>query len=579
MVGMQTQPQPPYLMKKALLIAASIFLYGSAALAVCPPGQSEVIVSISTDRYGDETTWILTGPGGTPVYASGGPYTLQSASGSYPQTPVAVCITDGNAVVFTINDEYGDGLCCSYGNGTYSVTMNGTTVVSYASFQSSRQVLFQAGAPASMDLAMYTVNMPAMMGAGNVSISGTVKNFGTTPVSSFILNYSVDNGTVQTQTISANIAANGQYNFTHPTPWIATSGEHVIQVWVGLADGTPDGYPNNDSLTTNVSVASQSVTRTSVMEEFTSSTCWPCAQVNATFDPLLANMNANQDGSHLAAVKYQMNWPAPGTDPSYNADGNTRKSYYGVNGIPYPMVDGNSISPTSSALTTAMAKPSFVTMDVSYTLVGTDITVSANVTPRFSGSGYKLYLVVTEDYYHYPDAYTSQKDYHFAMRKILPNGGGITLSSLVADEQQTIERSYTLIEGGAAKNNFNLWGTVDGLTVVAFVQNIATKEILQAAFATQAVVGIKDNVANDLLRIWPNPTSDQIYLRYGRPLSSDATVEVFNALGERVLITKRNFSSKDNMEMINLEGLGQGIYLVRLIADGISSTQRITLSR
>lgn len=552
---------------------------GSAAYAVCPPGQSEVVVSVSTDRYGDETTWSLTGPGGAPMYASGGPYAQQNSSGSYPQTPATVCITDGNAVVFTIIDTYGDGICCNYGNGTYSVTMNGTPVVSYAAFQSSRQVLFQAGAPMPVDLAMYTLNLPVMLGAGNMNITGTVKNFGTTPVSSFALSYSVDNGSVQTQTITANIAANGQYNFTHPTPWNATSGEHSVQAWVGLADGSQDAYPNNDSLTTTVSVATQSVTRTSVMEEFTSSTCGPCASLNVTFDPMLANFQTNQAGSHLSAVKYQMNWPSPGTDPSYNADGNTRKAYYGVSGIPYAIIDGKSFSPSAAALNAAMAKPSFVSMDVSYTLVGTTINVTANVTPRFSGPGYKLYLVVTEDYYNYPGAYTSQKDYHFAMRKMLPNGGGIAMSSFVADQQQTFDRNYTLIEGGAAKNNFNLWGTVDGITVVAFVQNVATKEILQGAFATEAVVGIKDHESNNLLKIWPNPATEQIYLRYGRPVGSNATVEVFNALGERVLATKRSFSSADNVEVLNMEGLNQGIYLVRVVADGITSTQRITISR
>lgn len=566
-------------MKKTLLITASLLMMGSAAYAVCPPGQSEVIVSVSTDRYGNETTWTLTGPGGAPVYASGGPYAQQSTSGSYPQTPATVCIADGSAVVFTINDAYGDGICCSYGQGTYSVTMNGTPVVSYASFQASRQVLFQAGAPVPVDLAMYTLNLPVMVGAGNLNITGTVKNFGTTAISSFLLSYSVDNGSVQTQTITANIAANAQYNFTHPTPWNATPGDHSVQAWVGLVDGSQDGYPNNDSLTTTVSVATQSVTRTSVMEEFTSSTCGPCASLNVTFDPMLANFQTNQAGSHLSAVKYQMNWPAPGNDPSYNSDGNTRKSYYGVSGIPYPLIDGAPLNPSAAALNAAMAKPSFVTMDVSYTLVGTTINVTANVTPRFNGSGYKLYLVVTEDYYRYQAAYTSQKDYHFAMRKMLPNGGGISMSPLVADQEQTFDRNYTLVEGGPAINNYNLWGTVDGITIVAFVQNVATKEILQAAFATEAVVGIKDLEANGLLKIWPNPATDQFYLRYGRPVGTNATVEVFNALGERVLATKRTFSSADNVEVLNVEGLGQGIYLVRVVADGTTSTQRITISR
>ena len=30
---------------------------------------------------------------------------------------------------FVISDTYGDGICCSYGNGSYSVTYNGTVTV------------------------------------------------------------------------------------------------------------------------------------------------------------------------------------------------------------------------------------------------------------------------------------------------------------------------------------------------------------------------------------------------------------------------------------------------------------------
>lgn len=567
-------------MRTPVLLTAFLFL-GSTAFADCPAGQSEVTVTISTDRYGDETTWSLTGPGGAPVYASGGPYALQGSAGSYPQTPVSVCIPDGSAVVFTIIDSYGDGICCSYGNGTYSVTMNGTTVVTYASFTASRQVLFQAGSPVPDDLAMYTINLAEMIGAGNTNITGTMRNFGTSAITSFVLGYAVDGGPAQTQTITANVAANAQYNFTHPTPWDATPGMHSVEVWVAQANSQPDGYPSNDALTVSVSVATQSTQRIALMEEFTSSSCGPCASLNASFDPMLANLNANVEGSHLAAVKYQMNWPSPGNDPSYNSDGNTRRGFYGVGGIPDPYLDGVSMNwpPSTAQFNAAFAKPSFASMDVSYTLVGNTVNVTANVTPHFNGTGYKTFIVVIEDYYHYPAAYTSQKDYHFAMRKMLPNGNGLTMPALVADQQQTFNQSYTLVEGSPAQGNYNLWGTVDGISVVAFLQKTSTKEIIQASFAASPTVGIQEQQANELLSIWPNPATDMLHLRYGNALSTPATVEVFNALGERVLHTTRNFSSASQVEEINLANLQQGMYLVRLVANGVTSTQRINLLR
>ncbi len=569
-------------MKKPILAAASLLLLGGTAFADCPPGNSEVVVSITTDRYGDETTWSLTGPGGTPSYAAGGPYSLGPTNGAYPQTPVTVCIPHGSVVVFTIRDEYGDGLCCNYGQGTYNVKVDGTTVVAYASFQNARTVTFQVGPQMPNDVAMYAVNLPAMIGSGNTNITGTMRNFGASTISSFLLNYSVDNGAVETATINANVSAGGQYNFTHPTPWAAAPGTHSVKVWVGLPGG-PDGYPSNDTITTSVSVATQQVTRTTLLEEFTSSTCPPCYQLNVVngFDQMLSNMQTNQPGSHLAAIKYQMNWPAPGNDPSYNSDGNTRKNYYGVGGVPDPYIEGTSVWPPSSTLiNNAMNKPSFVSMDVAYTLNGTTVDVTVNVTPHYSGVGYKTYIAITEDFYNYPGAYTPQKDYHFAMRKMLPNGNGITMSPLVADQTQTFTQSYTLNEGGPAQGNYNLWGTVNGITIVAFVQHVATKEVVQAAFAASPTVGINEQVrANDLLQAWPNPTDGKLYLRYDQPLGKDATVEVFNALGERVLNEQRRFAASGQLETIDLQGQQPGMYLVRVVAEGRTSTRRINLIR
>ena len=53
----------------------------------------------------------------------------------------------------------------------------------------------------------------------------------------------------------------------------------------------------------------QTVPLKPLYEEFTSSTCGPCAFANAILDPLLM---ANE-GTH-SLIKYQMNWPGSG-DP------------------------------------------------------------------------------------------------------------------------------------------------------------------------------------------------------------------------------------------------------------------------
>lgn len=113
----------------------------------CPPCNSgctdnPVTVTINLDNYPAETSWQITNANGSTV-ASGGTY-----GGQAPGSTVSVdlCLVDG-CYDFIINDSYGDGICCGYGNGSYSVSSGGTTLASGGAFQSSETTNFCFGPP------------------------------------------------------------------------------------------------------------------------------------------------------------------------------------------------------------------------------------------------------------------------------------------------------------------------------------------------------------------------------------------------------------------------------------------------
>lgn len=63
--------------------------------------------------------------------ASGGTYGSQADRSTITETfNLAAGCYD-----FPITDTYGDGICCSYGNGSYSITSNGSTLVSGATLE------------------------------------------------------------------------------------------------------------------------------------------------------------------------------------------------------------------------------------------------------------------------------------------------------------------------------------------------------------------------------------------------------------------------------------------------------------
>ena len=83
--------------------------------------QEEFTIEIAQDKYGNQTTWEIRASDYT-ILASGGPYKmlLSGSSGTKIQTEKVV-LTAGDCVKFTINDQIGDGICCTYGQGYYKI--------------------------------------------------------------------------------------------------------------------------------------------------------------------------------------------------------------------------------------------------------------------------------------------------------------------------------------------------------------------------------------------------------------------------------------------------------------------------
>jgi PKD repeat protein len=77
---------------------------------------STVNFEVKTDQYPTETTWKVRNSSGTILY-SGGPY-----SGANTVYTATWEFNEFDCYTFTIYDQYGDGICCAYGNGYYKLT-------------------------------------------------------------------------------------------------------------------------------------------------------------------------------------------------------------------------------------------------------------------------------------------------------------------------------------------------------------------------------------------------------------------------------------------------------------------------
>lgn len=97
-------------------------------------GTNAVTLTIVLDNYPEETSWDIQDTNGN-VIASGGTYGSQADGSTVVEN---ICLADG-CYDFTMYDAYGDGICCNYGQGSYSLTddSDGTVLASGGQFTST----------------------------------------------------------------------------------------------------------------------------------------------------------------------------------------------------------------------------------------------------------------------------------------------------------------------------------------------------------------------------------------------------------------------------------------------------------
>jgi endonuclease I len=99
--------------------------------------STEVQFSLTTDNYGYETSWSIKDSNSVEI-AQG---SNLSNNTSYEEN---LCLVDGE-YSFTINDTYGDGICCTYGNGSYDISILGKSLISGGTFTNSETKTFKIG--------------------------------------------------------------------------------------------------------------------------------------------------------------------------------------------------------------------------------------------------------------------------------------------------------------------------------------------------------------------------------------------------------------------------------------------------
>lgn len=92
-----------------------------------------ITLDITFDNYSEETSWDIKNEG-TIIFSS-------SYVEGITETSELICLQSGN-YTFTIYDAYNDGICCAFGDGSYTLFDDNNTYVSGATFAQSETSSF-----------------------------------------------------------------------------------------------------------------------------------------------------------------------------------------------------------------------------------------------------------------------------------------------------------------------------------------------------------------------------------------------------------------------------------------------------
>lgn len=221
-----------------------------------------------------------------------------------------------------------------------------------------------------------------------------------------------------------------------------------------------------------------------LVEEFTNTGCSPCA----SWSPVLDSCIRYRLGDCIA-IKYHSGYPNK-ADEFYTYDPEpqqTRLDFYGVSGVPSTFINGQELPERSfayldAAISYCQQQPALFDLALTKQLDGQRLSVSATVAkihdadsvnylqPAEDLSAYRLFLAVIEEHIGASTPWPNgERELSYTLRKMLTPGTGIALN--------------TTMEQIGAEWDIDVFGNLDQLGVVAFVQDMESHDVVATAYS------------------------------------------------------------------------------------------------
>lgn len=456
----------------------------------------------------------------------------------------------------------------------------------------------------SYNVVPYT--LPAVNCAGNlISVTSglvgqtrvadaTVRNLGTTTITSFDISMDLNGGTPQVVNVTGvSIPSLASYVVNFPTPYTLVAGTNTFTATISNVNGAgADGDPADDMITKVLNPVQPAAGKMVVGEEGTGTWCQWCPRGAVFMD--------------LMAEKYDGYWAGIAV---HNSDPMVVAAYDAaigglIAGYPSGLVDrGPETDPSAfegdflSRITVAPA--AFIVNGATYNSGTRVLNVSITSTLQTNISGdYKVACVITEDsvtgttsQYNQVNAYAggasgpmggfeslpnpvpaAQMNYNHVARALSPSFAGMSNAygtSATTGQVFTHNFSYTLPAAWDANQIHIVGMMIDPSGVIDNAASATISEAVTNGWVSGMSVGVNQiALAPDDIQLMPNPASSYSNIAVNFKSEADVKVEVYSSTGALVASKAYGKLSGAYNLPVNTQEYASGVYFVKVSVDG-----------
>lgn len=447
------------------------------------------------------------------------------------------------------------------------------------------------------DVEMVGVTNDSYIQPSNISITGTVKNNGTSNITDLDITYDVGSGPVLTSLSGLSIAPGTTYNFTCSTPLAMQSGDfYNVQVCASIANDIDN---TNDCMDKPIAVVSQLVDKYVVVEEKTGTWCGWCPYGTVALDEL----HENQPMAIEIAIHNQ--------DPMVLSvyDNESASTFPDFTGYPYAAADRVVGDHAANAANSVNARLGFIApASVSFVeavQAGNTITITPKVDMVATVNGdFGLAVVITEDSVTGSGSGWAQHNYFEGTTSLVATNGVDWKDLPEWVDQSEVFGGYNHVARALGNNEYEgdagslpstltngqsytytytfnydpKWGSLSNLHAVAMLIDRTTGAILNAK--KTKIVGTASIVENEMVsnfNVYPNPTSNMVNVDFRLSVDSETTINVCNAAGQVVLTKHLGLVSGAQNVIMNISSLAEGFYIIKVKTDNSVQTQRLSI--